>query len=155
MLLASHGILPGAVVLPVAALAVLVVAAHLSALRSDAGVPISRRRLRTASGAAMLVTTVVLSYAFTAVRPDDPVRFTIAWTGAIMLLVVVLALAGLDAINNVRLARIHRRRVRDDAGHIYAQIADAIARARAERGQDDPAAHGQPTPQHRAGQEDA
>ena len=161
MSLAAQGILPPVVVLPVAALAVLVVAGHLTALRAAPGIPLSRRRLRTASGVVMLVTTVVLAYAFSFVRSDDPGRFTVAWSAAIMLLVVVLGLAGLDALNNVRLARILRRRIRRDAGQLHAQLAAAIALARqtapdAPRTPDppDPPDHDEPNLTLRGRQED-
>lgn len=130
MPVAHQGILPAFIVLPLAALGVLVIAAHLTAMRADRDVPLSRRRLRTASGVVMLVTSVVLAYAFSFVPPDDPRRFTVAWSAAIMLLVVVLTLAGLDAFNNVRLARIQRRRIRREAGRLYHELAGALAQTR-------------------------
>ncbi len=157
-----QGVLPPVVVLPVVALCVLVVTAHLIAMHAAEGVPLSRRRIRTAGGGVMLVTSLVLAYAFSFVRPDDPVRFTAAWTGAIMMLTMVLFLGGLDALNNVRLARLQRRRLRRGAGALHEQLAKALAEA-APKNATDPATdlitdpitdHDQPPHTQRKGQSD-
>jgi hypothetical protein len=136
----THGVLPPVVVLPLALLAGLVIVAHLAALHAAPDVPVSRRRLRTAAGIVMLTTTLVLAYAFAFVGTGDPARFATVWTAAILLLLVVLTLAGLDALNNVRLARIHRRRIRREAGGLHARIAEALTRAARET----PADHDRP-----------
>lgn len=136
-----QGVLPPLVVLPPAALAVLVIAGHLAALHATPDIPLSRRRLRTAAGIVMLTTSLVLAYAFAFVRVDEPARFTTVWTAAVMLLVVVLVLAGLDALNNVRLARIHRRRIRREAGRLHHQIAQALAEAAGKAHQPDDPPH--------------
>lgn len=123
------GVLPPIVVLPVAAFAVLVVTAQLVTMHAAEDVPLSRRRIRTASGVMMLVTSLVLAYAFAFVRPEDPARFTAAWAAAVMLLTAVLFLGGLDALNNVRLARLQRRRFRRGASRLHEQLAEALAEA--------------------------
>lgn len=125
----GQGVLPPIVVLPVAALAVLVVSAHLLTMHAATDVPLSRRRIRMAGGGVMLATTLALAYAFSYARPDDPVRFTAVWTGAIMMLVMVLFLGGLDALNNVRLARLQRRRFRRGAGRLHEQLVRALDEA--------------------------
>lgn len=119
----NQGVLPPIAVLPVAILAVLVVAAHLAALHADHTVALSRKRIRTANGVVMLVASVALAYAFAFAPVNNPARFTIAWGAAIMLLTVVLALSSLDALNNVRLARLQRRRVRTAADALQEQLA--------------------------------
>lgn len=124
---AGPGVLPPVVVLPLACVAVLVIAAHLTAMTGDREMPLSRRRIRTASGVVMLITSVVLAYAFAYAPVSDPRRFTVAWSVAVMLLATVLGLGGLDAINNVRLARRRARRVRRAAGVLERQIARTIA----------------------------
>lgn len=145
-----QGVLPPIVVLPFAALAVLVVTAHLVAMHGAPDVPLSRRRIRTAAGTVMLVTALVLAYAFAYVRPDDPARFTTVWTAAIMLLGAVLCLAGLDALNNVRLARLQRRRIRRSAGRLHEQFAQALDEAARTRVTD----NDQPPLTLRGGQDD-
>ena len=137
MPLAAQGILPPVIVLPLAAVAVLVICAHLAAMHAAPDIPLSRRRIRTASGVVMLVTSLVLAYAFAYVNQDDPARFAAAWAAAIMLLVIVLTLATVDVLNNVRLARLQRRRIRRDAGDLYEQLADALRQAARDRHADD------------------
>ena len=142
------GVLPPVVVLPVAALAVLVVTAQLAAMHAEREVPLSRRRIRTAGGIVMLATSLVLAYAFAFVRPEDPARFTTAWAAAVMLLTAVLVLGGLDALNNVRLARLQRRRFRRGAAKLHEQLADALAKAarNTEKNQTTPAMPNDPSP---------
>ncbi|HZW08352.1 MAG TPA: hypothetical protein VFF69_00475 [Phycisphaerales bacterium] len=123
----GQGVLPPAVVLPLACLAVLVIAAHLAALGGATAMPLSRRRIRTASGVVMLITSAVLAYSFAYAPVSDPRRFTMAWSASVMLLAVVLGLGGLDAINNVRLARLQGGRLRRAAGSLERRIVDSIA----------------------------
>jgi hypothetical protein len=125
----GQGVLPPIVVLPLACVAVLVIAAHLAALAGARDMPLSRRRIRTASGVVMLITSVVLAYAFAYAPVSDPRRFTVAWSASVMLLGAVLGLGGLDAINNVRLARLQAGRIRRAAGALDRQIAETIARS--------------------------
>ncbi len=122
----NQGVLPPLAVLPVAILAVLVIAAHLAALHADHTVAISRKRIRTANGVVMLIASIVLAYAFAYAPVADPARFAIAWGAAIMLLAVVLALSSIDAINNVRLSRLQRRRVRKAANALQEQLASLL-----------------------------
>lgn len=133
----ASGVLPPVVVLPLATVAVLVIAAHLSAMSMARGMPLSRRRIRTASGAVMLVTTLVLAYAFAYAPVSDPRRFTIAWSASVMLLAVVLGLGALDAANNVRLARVQKRRLRRAARELEGQLGGALRGARKTAERDD------------------
>ncbi len=122
----NQGVLSPIAVLPVAILAVLVIAAHLAALHADHTVALSRKRIRTANGVVMLITSIVLAYAFAFAPVADPARFAIAWGAAIMLLTVVLALSSIDALNNVRLSRLQRRRVKKAANALHVQLASLL-----------------------------
>lgn len=128
--MSGPGVLPPLVVLPLACIAVLVVSAHLAAMAADREMPLSRRRIRTATGIVMLATILVLAYSFAYAPVGNPRRFTIAWSMSVMLLAVVLGLGGLDAINNVRLARLTRRRIGKAGRELERQIARAIAEHR-------------------------
>ena len=122
----NQGVLPPIVVLPLAVLTVLLIAAHLAALQADQSVPLSRRRIRTANGVVMLVTTLTLAYAFAYASATDPARFTLAWGASIMLLTIVLALSSIDVLNNLRLTRLQRRRVRRAASALHTQLATIL-----------------------------
>lgn len=122
----NQGVLPPIVVLPLAILTVLVIAAHLAALQADRSVPLSRRRIRTANGVVMLVTTLTLAYAFAYASTADPARFALTWGAAIMLLTIVLALSSIDVLNNFRLTRLQRRRVKRAAVNLHSQLASIL-----------------------------
>lgn len=122
----TQGILPPIVVIPLAALTVLVIAAHLAALQADNAIPVSRKRIRTANGVVMLITTVVLAYAFAYTSTHNPARFTLTWGAAVMLLTVILALSSIDVLNNLRLTRLQRRRVKKAANDLHAQLATIL-----------------------------
>jgi|GEM_PF-3302784 len=122
----NQGVLPPIVVLPLAILTVLLIAAHLAALQADRAVPLSRRRIRTANGVVMLLTTLTLAYAFAYASTADPARFALTWGAAIMLLTVVLALSSIDVLNNLRLTRLQRRRVKKAAIDLHSQLATIL-----------------------------
>lgn len=118
-----QGVLPPIVVLPIAILAVLVITAHLAALHADHTIALSRKRIRTANGVVMLITSMVLAYAFAYTSTHNPAQFTIAWGAAIMLLTLVLALSTIDVLNNLRLSRLQRRRVKKAANNLHTELA--------------------------------
>ncbi|MBK7406209.1 MAG: hypothetical protein IPJ41_16795 [Phycisphaerales bacterium] len=113
-------------VVPMGAVALLVIAGHLTALHAAKGMPASRRRLRTACGVVMMITSCALAYAFGYVRPDDARLFTLSWALTVALLALVLGLAALDALNNLRLGRLQHRRIRKAAAELHRQIARAM-----------------------------
>ncbi len=126
-LLVSTTILPGWVVLPVAAATMLVVAGHV--LATHAGdLPMRRRRLRVVNGILMLFVTAFLAYALgvaavveePTARPRETREFVIVWLLIIGLLGVVISLAGADAIATLvhgwQARRELRRQMRLDAG---------------------------------------
>ena len=125
MMLTDGTVLPPIVVIPMAGLTILIILAHLVALRASPEMPLSRKRIRSSSAVVMLITTIVLAYAFGFARIDDPRQFTLSWFSAVMLLMMVLLLATLDAANNIRLARIHKERIRKAARDLHHAIVEA------------------------------
>jgi uncharacterized BrkB/YihY/UPF0761 family membrane protein len=104
-----NGLAPIWITGPMAMLMLVAVAAHLLAMRT-ADMPESRRRIRTANGWLILITVPVLAIAFSMVSPRQPRQFTLIWTVAVAMVGMVIAMAVLDVANNLRLARIQRRR---------------------------------------------
>lgn len=104
-----NGLVPIWVSGPMAMLMLVAVAAHLLAMR-DADMPESRRRIRTANGWLILITVPVLAVAFSVVPPTNARQFALIWAVAIAMLTLVIAMALVDMANNLRLARIQRRR---------------------------------------------
>lgn len=122
-------ILPAWGVLPIAALLMLVVAAHMEATRA-ATRPESRRRIRLANGWVMLVTIPMLASGFSLLDPDVERRaFVLVWVGVVWLLVVSLLLAVIDVANTIRIARRDRREL---TGRFH-ELRRDIARLRVER----------------------
>lgn len=114
MTLAAGSMVPWWVVVPAAGLTMAVVLWHLRGQwRSE--VPASRRRIRTANAVFMLVFAPLLAYAVGVVTPDQTRAFALAWVGVIALLVVIMMLAGLDIVNNLRLFRASRAALMHEA----------------------------------------
>lgn len=95
-------------VVPMAVMTLLLLAAHLTAIQRS-GMPESRRRIRTANGLLMMLVTPLAAYAFSLVTPADPRTFVLSFSIVVLLLGLILSLAVLDAINNLRLGRQARR----------------------------------------------
>ena len=112
-ILASSGwdsgapLLPLWVAVPAAVLSLLAVGGHLSALRT-AEIPESRRRIRTVNGWLMAALIPVAVYAFSVVTPSERNRFVFVFAVVVALLTIVVVLAGVDAMNNLRLYRSER-----------------------------------------------
>lgn len=119
----SSTIAPAWLVLPMAGVSLLAVLVHLSMLHSAevaGSMPLSRHRLRTAGGVVTLMTIPVLAYSFGVVTPADPRAFTMAWSASMGLLGMLVVIAGLDALNSMR---VHRRELR----RLRAKRRDAMA----------------------------
>ena len=110
-----NGIVPIWVSAPLAMLSLVVIAAHLIAMRS-ADMPESRKRIRTANGWLMLVTVPVLAIAFSLVSSANPRQSALVWAIAILLLGLVLVMAFVDIGNNLRLAREKQKRLHRTLG---------------------------------------
>jgi uncharacterized membrane protein SpoIIM required for sporulation len=81
-----------------------------------ADVPESRRRLRRASMLVMFVAIAVLVYAASFADGDlDPQGYTVTWAMALTLLLLIVFLAFLDVLNNLRIHRRDRARSAIDA----------------------------------------
>ena len=102
----THGTLaPVWFCVPVAAIMWLGVALHLrGTLRSDH--PASRKRIRVANGILMLINLPLLAAGFSLIDPHTQAGWwVVVWLVAIALLAMSVALAVLDMVNTVRLAR--------------------------------------------------
>lgn len=102
---------PAWIIIPFAAVTLLVLAGHVLAL-GGADMPASRRRIRLANGLVMMFATPLTAYAFCIAAPEEPRVFTIVWTLVAGLLFLVVMLAGLDLLNTWRLLASERRRLR-------------------------------------------
>ncbi len=109
----AHGpILPAWLVVPTSLLLLMAVAVHMHAMR-DAPMPESRRRIRTANGWLMLLTVPLATYAFCMLRTDNPRLFVLVWAAVVGLVGLVVMVAMVDMLNNVRLASLARKRLRE------------------------------------------
>ncbi len=125
-------IAPAWLVLPMAGLAVVATLVHLSMLNdpeASAGVPLSRRRIRNATGAVTLITIMVLAYAFGVVTLSEPRAFAMAWSASMGLLGLVVLLACCDAMNSLRLHRRDVRRLRSARRASLEDLAVKLRRA--------------------------
>lgn len=105
---------PSWFVLPLAMIALLVVAAHLLVLREHAigKMPESRRQIRMMTGWVMMFTIPLTAYGFGIVTPAKQEEFVLAWTCIVGLLGGIVLLACVDAINSIRLAHHQTKALR-------------------------------------------
>jgi hypothetical protein len=143
MITLAQSIAPKWFVLPLAFIALLVVAVHWMAL-GKAQMPVVRKRLRTANGLVMMLAIPVLAYSFGVVDVEDKRRFVLAWMTSAGLLIIVLLLAIIDLMQTFAVARQERMVLRDEFLVARAKaIADAkAARAQTECAQTEPAGQG-------------
>jgi len=94
-------------VLPLALIALIVQAGYLIALKElpKGFMPPSRKRIRTASSWMSMFAIPLSAYGFGFATMDDPGMFAIIWIVVIGLISAILMLAGLDAVNTMRLHR--------------------------------------------------
>jgi len=121
-------IAPSWLVLPLAMIALLVIAAHITVLREHAQgpredgqhkMPESRRQIRMVTGWIMMFTVPLLAYAFGIVSPANTESFLASWTAAVALLGLIILMATIDALNNIRLARKQTRQLRSQLRQIF------------------------------------
>lgn len=135
----ADSIAPAFLVMPVAGLALLVLAAHVVSLaKSD--MPASRRRIRVSNGLLMMFAVPLAAYAFSIVSVDRPRAFALAWMLVAGLLVLIVALAVVDLLNTFRLHRAERRHIRRELSHTLRNEVAALRQQRDAR----PAAPGAP-----------
>jgi hypothetical protein len=97
-------LMPVWLVLPLAGLLMLLVAAHTLALHR-VEMPAWRRRLRTASGAVILLLLPVMAYALCWVSPDDHRAFVLSWMAITTLVLIIMALSAADILGTLRASR--------------------------------------------------
>lgn len=105
--LSTQPLAPAWFVVPAGIVTLIVVAGHLASLRG-VPMPASRLRIRAANGVLMLLSTPLLMYTIAYIPPSDARRFVLCWMAIACLVVLVLTLAWIDVVNNMRLARIER-----------------------------------------------
>lgn len=101
---------PAWVVLPLAAIALIVIAVHWVQL-AKADMPATRKRIRTACGAVMMLCVPVFAYAFGVASPSKPREFVLAWMLASSMLLIVLLLACVDLLHTASEAKRERARL--------------------------------------------
>jgi hypothetical protein len=107
----SEPLAPAWLVLPLAILALLVIAGHVLAL-DKAQMPASRKRIRKVNGILMMFTTPLVAYAFAIVSPQRARLFVMVWMIVAGLVTLVLLLALLDVANTWRVTWMERRELR-------------------------------------------
>lgn len=123
-------LLPGLVILPISAVLMVVIAAHLIVAAQKVE-PASRRRIRLANGAVMLVTIPLLASGFSIIDPDiRPTEWLLVWMGVIALLAIAVSLALLDIANTARLTYRTRQRLRESMREMRREARAARRRAR-------------------------
>ena len=112
----SDPIAPIWLVLPLALIALIVQAGYLIALKElpKGFMPPSRKRIRTASGWMSMFAIPLSAYGFGFATMDEPGMFAIIWIVVIGLISGILMLAGLDAVNTMRLHRKAKRQLTQD-----------------------------------------
>lgn len=119
--------------LPIAMLIVAGVIWYFLRLGRD-DVPPSRRRVRRLSLVAALATLPMLVWVLSFIRPEQqPGLFIALWSIVFVLILIIVALALLDMVNNLRL---HHETVQAELHEAAAELAEAM-RKRRERQQSD------------------
>jgi len=116
-------IAPSWIVLPLAMVALLIVAAHLIVLREHAigKMPESRRQIRMVTGWVMMFTIPLIAYGFGIVSPTKEQEFLTAWLAIVGLLGAVVLMACVDALNSIRLARVQSREIHQELRALLTQ----------------------------------
>src|SRR5436190_7234390 len=131
-MLASVLLHPG-LSIPPAALALMWIAWYWLRL-GRADVPTSRRKIRRTSLVLMAASLPIFVRALSFLDPKiDPVEYMRTWMFALLMIFIVLASAGIDAVNNLRL---HQAVAHEEIRRSAKELAQALERRRlAELGQ--------------------
>lgn len=111
-------ILPAWLVLPIAAITLLILGGHLLALGADADMDPQRRRIRMTNAILMMITVPLVAYGFGIATPNNARSFIYVWVLAASLLFFIIMVAGIDMLHSWRLHRAQLRALRR-------QLADA------------------------------
>lgn len=117
----TGGVLPLWVLVPPAAIMMLVLAGYIQALR-ESDIPESRRRIRTASSLVMIVLQPLLVYLFGIGGSHQPRPFVFSAALVLGLVSLLVVLAIMDAINNTKLAAEQRAKWRAEFKEMHAEI---------------------------------
>lgn len=102
---------------PVAAVLMLMVAAHALAV-GESDHPASRKRIRQANAVMILLTLPLLTMGFCVLSPrSHPREWALVWMSSFALLGFVVLLAVADMLNTLRLLRTARARLRRELVH--------------------------------------
>lgn len=121
LMLAQDPILPVVVILPMAAMAMLVTCGHLVWMQRTP-MPPTRRRIRTVTGVLSLFTITLTAIGFGVVNPADARPFLLVWLTVIGLLGILVLLAGIDMANNVRLHAAERKHIREQLARLQVEL---------------------------------
>jgi len=106
--------LPVYVTLPTGLIVMVLLAGHLTALARVEGMDQTRQRIRQANGVVMMILAALLVTGLSVIDPRrDPSAWILTWTVCIFLVLVMIAMATLDALNTVRIARERREELRE------------------------------------------
>ncbi len=119
--LAEGALAPAWVVVPVAALALLVVAAHVL-LIDRAAMPAARKRIRSVNGLLMMFAIPLTTAAFCVVSPEQSRLFVMLWMLVVGLIVMILLVAIVDVANTYRMHRAERRELRRQLAETRAML---------------------------------
>ena len=132
MTLAATGpALPLWIVLPPCAILMLILAGYVLALR-EADVPESRRRIRTLGSVTMMLTQPLIVYLFAIATPANARTFMLTWALLIGLLGILVVLAMLDVVNNVRISANARDEFRKELKSLEEDVRRAMVERQAE-----------------------
>lgn len=126
MLAAAGPALPLWAVLPPCLILMLVLAGYVQALK-EADVPESRRRIRTAGCVVMMMTQPLIVYVFAVVTSSSPRKFMLTWAMLIGLLCMLVFLALVDVINNLRLHSKMKNDLHAEMASIKADVSKIVA----------------------------
>ncbi len=132
MILAATGpALPLWIVLPPCVLLMLILAGYVQALR-EAEVPESRRRIRTLGSVTMMLTQPLIVYLFAIATPANARTFMLTWALLIGLLGMLVVLALLDVVNNLRISANARQEFRAELQSLEEDVRRVMAERQAE-----------------------
>lgn len=129
--LAAAPVAPAWVVFPIGGFTLVVVIWHLyTILRSDPDTTHpTRRRIRLANAAVMLVLVPLIAYAFGVATTDSPRLFAIAWLAVMGLLALMVLLAMMDSANTARMHVADRTALRSQFRRAAREATESTSRA--------------------------
>lgn len=139
----ESSILPLWAVAPLAMIAMIVIAGHLSAMfeaaKTEPGIiPASRIRIRAVNGALMLALCPLTAMLFGVIPPSDRQTFVMLSAVVVWLLGLVIVIAGIDMFNNARIAARERAKLREEISSARVRLEEIIRENNAARESESP-----------------